>query len=129
MLSLSQITAITGGAGKCPQHLVQQRDEVRRAAAAQPVHPRAGGHLERAEHGDLAVLPRGGNLRAPAAQRPAGPHVRQQVQVRLVLGQHDRAARQRQQPGHDAGHHVVMVRVAAGSQLGAPPDRDQPAGG
>ena len=74
----------------------------------------------------LRFFPRGGNLRAPAAQRPAGPHVRQQVQVRLVLGQHDRAARQRQQPGHDAGHHVVMVRVAAGGQLRPPPYRHQP---
>ena len=61
------------GAGERSEQLVQQRDEVRRAAAAQPVHPRAGGHLERAEHGDLAVRARGEHLRAHTAQRPAGP--------------------------------------------------------
>jgi hypothetical protein len=61
-----------------------------------------------------------------AARRPAGPHVRQQVQVGLVLGEHDRPARQYYQPGHDLGHDVVMVWVAAGGQPGPPPDRDQP---
>ena len=74
----------------------------------------------------LPVRARGEDLRAGAAQRPAGPHMRQQVQVRLVLGEHHRPARQLQQPGHDAGHNVVMVRVAAGGQLGPPPDRHQP---
>ena len=44
----------------------------------------------------------------------------------LVLGQHHRAARQLQQVGHDARHDMVMVRVAAGGQLGPPPDRHQP---
>ena len=39
MLSLSQITAITGARGNAREQLVQQRDEVRRAAAAQPVNP------------------------------------------------------------------------------------------
>jgi hypothetical protein len=48
-----------------------------------------------------------------------------QVQVRLGLGEHHRPAGQAGQPGHDLGHHVVMVRVAAGGQL-RPPDRHQP---
>jgi hypothetical protein len=52
--------------------------------------------------------------------------MRQQVQVRLVLGQDRRLSGQVDQPGHDLGHHVVMVGVAAGGQLGPPPDRDQP---
>jgi hypothetical protein len=68
----------------------------------------------------------GSNGYRTRAQRPAGPHVRQQVQVRLVLGQHHRPAGQLQEPGHDLGHHVIMVRVAAGSQPGPPPDRHQP---
>jgi hypothetical protein len=34
------------GAGERSEQLVQQRDEVGGAAAAQPVHPRAGGHLD-----------------------------------------------------------------------------------
>jgi hypothetical protein len=46
--------------------------------------------------------------------------------MRLVLGEHHRPARQAGQPGHDPGHHLVMVRVAAGGQLGPPPDRHQP---
>jgi len=50
----------------------------------------------------------------------------QQVQVRLVLGQHHRAAGQVQQPGHDPGYHVIVIRVAAGGQLRPPPDRYQP---
>jgi len=44
--------------------------------------------------------------------------MRQQVQVRLVLGEHHRPVRQIQQTGHDPGYHVVMARVAAGGQLG-----------
>jgi hypothetical protein len=52
--------------------------------------------------------------------------MRGQVQVRLVLGQHHRPARQFQQPGHDAGHHVVMGEIAAGGSLWPPPDRYQP---
>jgi len=32
------------------EQLIQQGDEVRRAAAAQPVHPAPGAHLDRAEH-------------------------------------------------------------------------------
>jgi hypothetical protein len=71
MLSLSQITAITGACGKRLEHLVGQGGEVRRAAAAQPVHPVPGAHLERPEHGDLPVRARGEDLRARAAQRPA----------------------------------------------------------
>jgi hypothetical protein len=121
-MSLSQITAITGAPGNAASSWSSSAMK----SAAQPVHPRAGGHLERAEHGDLPVLPRGGNLRADRAQRPAGPDVRQQVQVRLVLGQHHRPARQLQQPGHDPRYYVVVVRVAAGDQLRPPPDRDQP---
>jgi len=50
---------------------------------------------------------------------------RQQVQVRLVLSEHHRPAGQIDKPGHDTGHDVVMVRVAAGGQLGPPPDRHQ----
>ena len=114
------------GAGERPERLVQQGDEVRCAAAAQPVHPGAGGHLDRAEHGDLTVRARGEDLRAHAAQRPAGLHVRQQVQVRLVLSQHHRPAGQADQPSHDPGHHVVMVRVAPGGQLRPLPARRQP---
>jgi hypothetical protein len=52
--------------------------------------------------------------------------VRQQVQVRLVLGEHNRPARQAGQPGNDARHYVVMVRIAVGGQLRPPPDRHQP---
>jgi hypothetical protein len=75
------------------EHLVKRGDEVRRAAAAQPVYPAPGADLDRAEHGDLPVRARGEDLRARAAQRPAGPHMRQQVQVRLVLGEHHRPGR------------------------------------
>ena len=106
--------------------LVQQGDEVRRAAAAQPVHPGPVLTSSAPSTVTFRFVPGVRNLRAGAAQRPAGPHVRQQVQVRLVLGEHDRPARQLQQPGHDPGHHVVMVRVAAGGQLRPPPDRHQP---
>jgi hypothetical protein len=45
-----------------PEHLVQQGDEVRRAAAAQPVHPRPGAHLDRPSTVTLRL--------------PAGPHMR-----------------------------------------------------
>jgi hypothetical protein len=102
------------GRWECLGKHPQQGDEVGRAAAAQPVHPRAGGQFQRFQHGDLPVLAGGRDLRAGAAQRPAGPHVRQQVQVSLVFGAHHRLSRQLDQPGDDAGHHVVVVRVAAG---------------
>lgn len=46
--------------------------------------------------------------------------------MRLVPGEYHRPARQFQQPGHDVGHRMVMVRVAAGGQPGPPPDRHQP---
>jgi hypothetical protein len=39
---------------------------------------------------------------------------------------HHGLAGQFDQPGHDARHHVVMVRVAAGGQLRPPPHRHQP---
>ena len=110
----------------CLDEHAQQCDEVGCAAAAQPVHPGAGAHLDRPEHGDLPVRARGGDLRADGAQRPAGPYMGQQVQVGLVLGEYHRPAGQVYQPGHDRGHHVVMVRIAAGGQPGPPPDRHQP---
>jgi hypothetical protein len=47
--------------------------------------------------------------------------LRQQVQVRLVLGEHHYPAGQFQQPGYDPGHHVVMVGSPRGSQLRPPP--------
>ena len=46
--------------------------------------------------------------------------------MRLVLGEYYRPGRQADQPGHDLGYDMVMVRVAAGGQLGPPPDRPQP---
>jgi hypothetical protein len=52
-----------------------------------------------------------GNLRADRAQRPARPDMRQQLHVRLVLGQHHCPARELDQPGHDPGDHVLMVLV------------------
>lgn len=70
------------------------------------------------ERGDLPVLPRCGNLRTGGAQHPACTDMRQLVQVGLVLGQYHRPARELDQRGHDPGDYVVIIRVAAGGQLG-----------
>ena len=44
----------------------------------------------------------------------------------LLDPQHHRPARQLDQPGHNAGHRMVVIRVAAGGQPGPPPDRHPP---
>ena len=99
--------------------------EVRRAAAAQPVHPPVGGQLERPEHGDLPVLAPGWDLRAAQAQRPAGlpmgsrcRWVSSSTQTTDRRGSSMSRAR--------SGHRVVMGEIAAGGQSGPPPDRYQP---
>ena len=60
------------GVRERPEHLVQQRDKIRGAAAAQPVHPGASSHLDRAEHGDLPVAARSRDIR-PAARSVQWP--------------------------------------------------------
>jgi hypothetical protein len=126
MLSLSQVTVITGARGNARS--TWSGGAVKSAARRRPSRytrcpvVTSGGP----GHGDLLVRARGEHLRAGAAQRPAGPGMRRQVQVGLVLGEHHRPARQLRQPGHDRGGHVIMVRVAAGDQLRPPPGRRQP---
>jgi hypothetical protein len=55
---------------------------------------------------------------AGGAQCPAGPHVRQRVQVGLVFGEHHGPARQFYQPGHERGRDVVMIRSPRAVSLG-----------
>jgi hypothetical protein len=84
---------------------LQQRQEVGGAAAAQLVHPGAGGDLQRSQHRDPPVLAGRGNLGAVSAQCPAGAQVRQQLQVGLIGGPDHRPGRQVPQPGGDRGQH------------------------
>jgi hypothetical protein len=55
MLSFSQIHHDLRGLRERPEQLGRPGGEVRRASAAQQVHPRPGAHLECSEHGDLPV--------------------------------------------------------------------------
>ena len=100
--------------------MVQQGDEVPRTAVAQPVHPRAVVTSTAPSTVTLRFVA-GGEDPGAGRAAPAGPHMRQQVQVRLVLSQHHRAARQ---PGHDTRYHLVLSRVAAGGQSRAQQPQD-----
>lgn len=72
--------------------------------------------LQRAQHGQLPVLARGGYLRPGGRQGPDGADVRQQVQMRLVGGPDHRPGRQQAQAFGDRRHDRGAGRVAAGDQ-------------
>jgi hypothetical protein len=112
MLSLSQITTITVARGNA-----------RSTWSSRAMKPAAQRRPSRYTHAPVLIstapgtvtlrfVPGGENPRAQAAQRPVAPHMRQQVQVRLVLGQHHRAARQPGQPGHDARSSCAKIAAS-----------------
>jgi hypothetical protein len=84
----------------------------------------AAGQVDGAKDRAPPVLARGHDLLAGAAYHPGGPHPGQQVDVGLVLGQHDRAGGQGGDGLAQAGEELVAVGIALGDQPGPPPAGD-----
>src|SRR6266498_4048997 len=91
--------------------------------AADLVAEPAAGQVDRAEDGPPPVGPRGHDLLAAAVGDPGRAHPRQQVDVRLVLGQHHRVLGQFGDGLAQRGEDLVAVGVALGDQPRPPPGR------
>jgi hypothetical protein len=106
------------------QQLLAERGEAGAdRLAADLVEEAAVGDVDRAEDRPPPVLARRHDLLAGAAHHPGGPHPRQQVDMGLVFGQHDRALGQLGDGLAQRGQDLVAVGVALGDQPRSPPGR------
>jgi hypothetical protein len=102
--------------------LFEEGDEVGAdRLAGHLVEPPASVQVERAEDGAPPVLAWGHDLLASAEGDPSGPDPGQQVDMRLVLGQHDRALGQLPDGLVEAGQHRLPGGVTLGNQARPPP--------